>query len=918
MQYDDLHYEFQYIGKDCDDILEEDILEESFFNLRNQDKNFFVKPLSLGVIQSLTKDSPLHLLRALYACKPFAICNENNESFITQENAARILGYKSAFYLSFIAHKDSLSNEYLQARKALYKTIMNLREQREQDYKEEQERISQLSYEEYQREREKTLREQQRQERMQRARNPNTTNHLILETKDKNNVVIFLDSDISLSNLIHIHNNKIDIFTKDGTILDIQRLETLLQEYININHNTDNNTNNNDNNTAITLDLLNSPNTQIFLYSQLLLGGSESPISSQEYFFGLLDSKDDLGLDTLKPIYYFAPKDESSGLGKLSIFYHSSTLTLLNYSIIDSSLNIKLECASKESQKLLSNALSLKEKEYQSKTIQAQQSIATLHSLLENQEVKCIHGGKVILKSNKGKTFKSDGIPLILESDLLGSKISGCPRSVGGVSDPCTQVVNVKASLSQKKINGEYAILQELIGGCLSDKGFPLEVSFVPSKIKFDHSYDPKIGLTKQSLTTSQSFNLPILRLYYKEHNYQIDNTLIQRYTLNNTLYELKEESNPQFFKEIIVEEKDLMDLSKSIENTKDIAPYQDKIILFDSLKQEFQKYYELKEVTLNLGIHTFFLIFVIPKRIPKIYQKDYKALDSQRKDYGIGYFKELLEYNKDYKETNTQNNPYTPFLLYHTRVFLAPAKAKKIHFEFALGLDNYIEGKDKESNTNVCKFKVLSGDVIEEREGVEGGDDIPDNVIRIETEDGSGEYIEIVLPEEADEQDLLDKVGDIALDIAQGAGELALAAISKGRYRPKPKTPKKTIQTIKKSKYATKQEVINVIENKYGLKKRNPNNKSEKGTAYLAKDNKQIKEIWEDITEGAEILEEKPDRKGGYMIKRRKLQDGTIIQLRKKSRSEGSTIEIIKDKDNGKGKENTKIHNRAKEDGDW
>ena len=55
-------------------------------------------------------------------------------------------------------------------------------------------------------------------------------------------------------------------------------------------------------------------------------------------------------------------------------------------------------------------------------------------------------------------------------------------------------------------------------------------------------------------------------------------------------------------------------------------------------------------------------------------------------------------------------------------------------------------------------------------------------------------------------------------------------------------------------------------------------------------------------------------------MIKRRKLSDGTIIQLRKKSKSEGSTIEIIKDKDNGKGKkkENTKIHNKAGEDGDW
>ncbi|TLD79345.1 hypothetical protein LS81_010660 [Helicobacter trogontum] len=60
-----------------------------------------------------------------------------------------------------------------------------------------------------------------------------------------------------------------------------------------------------------------------------------------------------------------------------------------------------------------------------------------------------------------------------------------------------------------------------------------------------------------------------------------------------------------------------------------------------------------------------------------------------------------------------------------------------------------------------------------------------------------------------------------------------------------------------------------------------------------MTKDNKQIREIWDDITEGAEILEEKLDRKGGTMIKRRRLSDGTIIQLRKKSNSGGSTIEI-------------------------
>ena len=86
-----------------------------------------------------------------------------------------------------------------------------------------------------------------------------------------------------------------------------------------------------------------------------------------------------------------------------------------------------------------------------------------------------------------------------------------------------------------------------------------------------------------------------------------------------------------------------------------------------------------------------------------------------------------------------------------------------------------------------------------------------------------------------------------------------------------------------------------------------------ENAKVFIAEDNKQIKEIWEDITEGAEILDDRPDRKGGYMIKRRKLSDGTIIQLRKKSKSEGSTIEINKKPDN-----QIKIHNEAGEDGDW
>ena len=111
---------------------------------------------------------------------------------------------------------------------------------------------------------------------------------------------------------------------------------------------------------------------------------------------------------------------------------------------------------------------------------------------------------------------------------------------------------------------------------------------------------------------------------------------------------------------------------------------------------------------------------------------------------------------------------------------------------------------------------------------------------------------------------------------------------------------------------------MINVIENKYGLKTSNQLNKAgHKGigsnsNVYWAKDNKQIKEIWDDIIEGAEILEDRINPKTGERIPMRKLSDGTILRLRKTSRTGGSAIDI------GRKKPNNVIHNKAKEDGDW
>ena len=194
------------------------------------------KILTIQDIESLNKDSNIIYLKALYQCESIMYFDENDDLFY-KDKVKEFYNYKSAFYLSFIANKDSLSNEYLQARKALYKTYQLIKQEQAEELQRSQEELEQQlqgldskeresKLQELQREQERELREKQRQVRTNK-RNANNTNNLILESKDKNNVIIFLDSANSLSNLIHIHNERIDIFTKDSTRLDIQELESV-------------------------------------------------------------------------------------------------------------------------------------------------------------------------------------------------------------------------------------------------------------------------------------------------------------------------------------------------------------------------------------------------------------------------------------------------------------------------------------------------------------------------------------------------------------------------------------------------------------------------------------------------------------------------------------------------------------------
>ncbi|WP_220704737.1 lipase, partial [Helicobacter cinaedi] len=638
--FSSLNYELNY-KKDSNDIetIQDNLLGEVETG---------IQILCDSDIDSLTKDSPLHILRALYACKPFAICNENNESFITKENVSKILGYKSDFANIFVYGKDSLSDTYLQARKALYKTIMDLREQREQEHKEEQERISQLSYKEYKEEQ----KEKERQERFSNRNTANKDSHLILESNDKNNVIIFLDSANSLSNLIHIHNDKIDIFTKDTSTIDIQRLESLIKEYQQRYTESNNQESHIDfhQESKLTLDSLNSSNTQIFLYSQLLQGSSESP--SNPLFFGELDFKGEF-IES-KPIYHLIGEVDSSSiestsnnrdsintesnnsLSTLQVFLGSNTLTLLNYSLLDSSLNIKLECNSSESQ-----AIQEKEKAQRDKDSSPlaqndkSQSTAMLHPLLEDNEIKCPHNGVVQLQSNKGKSITDKNIPFILESDLLNSPIIGCTNNIAGVPTPCTQVALILPSArGLKKYNDDYPIMQDLVSsGVMSDKGFPLICTPKPNSYKINApSPTHTKNRDKEALKTQIEFHKPILRLHYKEHKSQQDNLPITQFYLFDNL---KEQTSP--FENLI------------LDYQSDAQSMSDKNLEKELLQSYSNKEYQHKQINLQFGIHQIHLVFIIPQYLPKLFKEPYK--DYEHKDYGIGQYKPLLNYSKDIKE---------------------------------------------------------------------------------------------------------------------------------------------------------------------------------------------------------------------------------------------------------------------------
>ena len=445
---------------------------------------------------------------------------------------------------------------------------------------------------------------------------------------------------LSASSSVYVDKDKesLAIFTKDKDIVDIERLYEKIRDKFGV-ENPEN------------------YKVDLFLNATLLKGANEA----KDYKFGFTNFKDEKEHDLFenkedqKPFYYFSPRDDESSKGSLDITNKNTSIRVLGYDIKRGSLDVKLKRANNDEKKE-KQAQDREAVNHQSMPSGAVATNFTAHPVIEDDIITCPHGGQVVLKSKAGKSITSNGIPLILGQDFLGSPIVGC-----SANSPCTCVAHVpKSALSAKRVNDNHALMQDLVHHCLSDKGCALSVAKKSNLLTFEGIKYVDSSGTEVAPKDVQITQNPRLRFFMKSAASQRDNMHVAIYSINGTEYK-----EPNGADEIVLKESDAKDVS-------------DKALLKlfnENFKTTSQRKYEFKEYSLKYGADVFRLNFIKP---------EYKS------KHGInGYYERLSEYENDVRNL----------------IFLTPNQTKDITIKIAKGLDAKIE-KDAE----ITDVVVLQG----------------------------------------------------------------------------------------------------------------------------------------------------------------------------------------------------------------
>ena len=415
--------------------------------------------------------------------------------------------------------------------------------------------------------------------------------------------------------LMHISEGKVDIFLRDKSIFDINQVGSDLD-----------------------IDFTKLK-TQVYIIDKPLNTATEQ--SDYPLYFKKEEDGEESNSNSLS--FSHQPRDEDKDKGRLTIDYKNQRACVLNYSLLNKSLNIDLKPTNKETKESLEKANERLNLEKKNSAVSAG-GTAFANPIIEDDVVVCPHGGHVILKSRAGKSIRSDDQGVILDVDFINSPIVGC-----SAKNPCTKVAYVpRAALSLKSMNNHYAVMQDLVPACLSNTSSPLRCIKKENRIKLAHSIGSPTSENDNAAVLNPNLNSAHIRLHVKSALNQADNLAVCIYKLNDV-----EHKNQEGFKEMELN----LDEGSDVKDKK----------LKEHLSSRFREdKFSISSFNFKYSLMDKNFIFITPKYIESIYK------NTTLPKSGIGFFQFVDDISD---ESNL--------------IYVTPSKAKTVDIKFACGLDS-------------------------------------------------------------------------------------------------------------------------------------------------------------------------------------------------------------------------------------
>lgn len=415
--------------------------------------------------------------------------------------------------------------------------------------------------------------------------------------------------------LMHISEGKVDILLRDKSIFDINQVSSDLD-----------------------IDFAKLK-TQVYIIDKPL------NIATEQSDYPLYFKKEEDGEESNSNLLSFThqPRDEDKDKGRLTIDYKNQRACVLNYSLLNKSLNIDLKPTNKETKESLERANERLNLEKRSSALSAG-GTAFANPIIEDDVVVCPHGGHVILKSRAGKSIRSDDQGVILDVDFINSPIVGC-----SAKNPCTKVAYVpRAALSLKSMNNHYAVMQDLVPACLSNTSSPLRCIKKENRIKLAHSIGSPASQNDNPAVLNPNLNSAHIRLHVKSALNQADNLAVCIYKLNDV-----EHKNQEGFKE----------MELNLDEGGDVKDKKLKEYLSSRFREDK---FSISSFNFKYSLMDKNFIFITPKYIESIYK------NTTLPKSGIGFFQFVDDISD---ESNL--------------IYVTPSKAKTVDIKFACGLDS-------------------------------------------------------------------------------------------------------------------------------------------------------------------------------------------------------------------------------------